>query len=196
VLHGDDLTYSIASGTHAAELPDTIRGSFFAISRGFIEGLRRLGVEADVVRAASKETERSPLCFMSASWYEITCRGRKIIGSAQRRWKDGMLQQGTLLLGFNPETHNKYFRPPNGIGRKQTVQESPNRIFGLHDLVPERMTPQMIAKQIAAGFETSLGIRLKPDQLTPVEHQQADFLARTKYSTHSWNSDQFHRSTP
>jgi len=191
VLHGNDLTYSIASGTHAVELPDTIRGSFLAISRGFIEGLRRLGVEADAVRAPAKETGRSPLCFMSASWYEITCRGRKIIGSAQRRWKDGMLQQGSLLLGFNPEDHEKYFRSPDDNGRKHTVQNSRNRIFGLHDLVPERMTSQKIAKQIAAGFETSLGIRLEPGQLSPFELEQADFLARTRYRTDSWNA---HRS--
>jgi lipoate-protein ligase A len=187
VLHGNDLTYCVASGAQVAELPSTIRGSFLAISRGFIEGFRRLGVEADAVRAPVKETDRSPLCFMSRSWYEITCKGRKIIGSAQRRWKDGMLQQGSLLLGFDPEGYYQFFRFPDETRRERIIQESRSRVVGLDALVPTRMTPKTIVKQIATGFETSLGIMLKPAGLTPLEQERAEVLARTKYSAASWN---------
>jgi len=187
VLHGDDLTYSVASGAHGAELPDTIRGSFLAISRGFIQGLYHLGVEADAVRAPAKETGRSPLCFMSTSLYEITCQGRKIIGSAQRRWKDGMLQQGSLLLGFNPEAYYKFFRFPDETRRERIIQESRSRVIGLGDLVPTRMTPEMIVRRIATGFEQALGLTLKPAGLTPLEHERAEQLARTKYAADSWN---------
>ncbi len=187
VLHGDDLTYCVASGADVAKLPNTIRGSFLEISRGFIEGLRPLGIEADSVRAPAKETGRSPLCFMSTSWYDITCKGRKIIGSAQRRWKDGMLQQGSLLLDFSPEAYYKFFRFPDETRREQIIQESQSRVIGLNDLVPVRMTPETIVKQIATGFEKALGITLKPAGLTPLEHERADHLAQTKYTTVSWN---------
>ncbi len=187
VLHGNDLTYCVASGAHVAELPNTIQGTFFEISRGFIEGLRRLGVEADAVRTPAKETGRSPLCFMSTSWYEITCKGRKIIGSAQRRWRDGMLQQGSLLLGFNPEAYYKFFRVPDETRREQIIQETRSRVIGLDDIVPIRMPPKTIVNQIATGFETSLGITLKPAGLTPLEYERADHLAQLKYTAASWN---------
>ncbi|MEK6684598.1 MAG: biotin/lipoate A/B protein ligase family protein [Nitrospirota bacterium] len=181
VLHGDDLTYCVASGAHG-ELPDTLRGSFLAIRRGFIRGLHHLGVEADSVRPPAKETGRSPLCFMSASGHEITCQGRKIIGSAQRRWKDGMLQQGSLLMGFNPETTHQFFRFPDETRRERIIRESRSRVIGLGDLIPTRMTSEMIVRQIATGFEQALGLTLKPAGLTPLEHERAEQLARTKYA--------------
>jgi len=187
VLHGNDLTYCVASGADIAELPDTIRGSFLEISRGFIEGLRPLGIEADSVRFSAKEAARSPLCFMSASWYEITCKGRKIIGSAQRRWKDGMLQQGSVLLDFNPEAYHKFFRFPDQTRKEQLIRESQNRVIGLNDLLPTRMSPATITKQIATGFEKALGITLKPANLTLLEQERASHLARTKYPEDSWN---------
>lgn len=187
VLHGDDLTYCVASGADAVELPNTIRGSFLEISRGFIEGLRSLGIETDSVRAPVRETDRSPLCFMSTSWYEITCKGRKIIGSAQRRWKDGMLQQGSLLLDFSPEAYYKFFRFPDETRREQIIQESRNRVIGLNDLIPTLVTPKTIVMQIATGFEKALGIRLKPAGLTPFEYERAIQLAQTKYTAVSWN---------
>ncbi|MBI3811844.1 MAG: lipoate--protein ligase family protein [Nitrospirae bacterium] len=187
VLHGNDLTYCVAAGADSAELPGTIRGSFLEISRGFIEGLHRLGVEADSVRAPAKETGRSPLCFMSASWYEITCKGRKIIGSAQRRWKDGMLQQGSLLLGFDPEAYYKFFRFPDETRREEIIRESRSRVIGLNDLIPTRVTPKTIMMQIATGFEKALGIRLKPAGLTPFEYERAVQLTQTKYTAVSWN---------
>lgn len=187
VLHGNDLTYSVASGVHTTELPNTIQGAFFEIGRGLIEGLHRMGLEADAVRAPSKETGRSPICFMSTSWYEITCSGRKMIGSAQRRWKDGMLQQGSLLFGFDPDAYYKLFRVPEESRREQIIQESRRRIACLDDLLPIRASPGTVAKHIAAGFEKALGITLKSAGLTPLEHERAEQLYRIKYSIDSWN---------
>lgn len=187
VLHGNDLTYCVASSALCAELPNTIQGTFFAISRALIDGLHRLGVEADAVNAPYKLPSRSPLCFLTASWYEITYQGRKMIGSAQRRWKDGMIQQGSLLLGIYPEAHYKLFRFPDETRRARIIKECRTRMVGLDDLLPTPGTPGAIVKQIAAGFEKTLGITLKPAGLTPLEHERAEELSRTKYSAVSWN---------
>lgn len=187
VLHGYDLTYSVSSGDPVAELPNTIQGTFFAIGRAFVEGLHRLGVKADMAHAPIKEPGRSPLCFSSASRHEITCEGRKIMGSAQRRWKDGMLQQGSLLLGNPSEAYYKFFRFRDEAYRERMIKESRKRIPGLDDLTPRHGNLGDIVKQISDAFENTLGITLKPAGLTPFEHVRAEELSRMKYSSESWN---------
>ena len=187
VLHGDDLTYSVACGNNTAELPDTIQGAFFAISRGFIDGLCRLGLEAEAVQAPLKKAGRSPICFASTSRYEVTCSGRKILGSAQRRWRDGMLQQGSLLLRFNAESFYGLFRFPDDSRRQRAIEEARNTIIGLNDLLPSPLDLKTVSNQVAAGFERAMGISLKPAELTPIELERAYQLAETKYSHESWN---------
>jgi len=187
VLHGNDLTYSVASGIHVPELPSTIRGTFLEISRGLIEGLRQLGLQAESVRSPVREKGRSPVCFMSTSWYEISCNGRKIIGSAQRRWKDGMLQQGALLFDFDPNLYYKLFRFPDQARREDMIAEIRDRIGGLNGLLTTRANPQSVSNQIASGFEKALDIRLKPAGLTAFELERAHQLTRTKYSDSTWN---------
>ncbi|MBI3610025.1 MAG: lipoate--protein ligase family protein [Nitrospirae bacterium] len=187
VLHGNDLTYCVASGHDVAELPNSIRETFLAISRGFIEGLRPLGLDPKTVRSPLKETGRSPLCFASTSWYETTCGGRKVIGSAQRRWKDGMMQQGSLLLDFDPAVLYQLFRFSDKSQRESAIRESRTRLIGLNDLLKIRTDPKILSHRIAAGFEKALGIRLKPAVMTPLEQERAHQLMKTKYSQESWN---------
>jgi len=189
VLHGNDLTYSVASGVHVPELPNTIRETYSAISRGLIEGLRQLGLRAESVRSPVREMGRSPVCFMSASWYEIICNGRKIIGSAQRRWKDGMLQQGSLLFDFDPLVFYKLFRFPDQARREGMIAESRDRIGGLNGLLLTRVNPETVSDQIASGFEKALGVRLKPGGLTALELERAHQLTRIKYSDPTWNQN-------
>jgi len=38
-------------------------------------------------------------CFASSARNEILCQGKKIAGSAQRRFREGTLQHGSILLG-------------------------------------------------------------------------------------------------
>jgi len=187
VLHGHDLTYSVASRAYVPELPNTIRGTFLAISRGLIEGLHQLGLHAEPVRSPVRNMGRSPICFMSASWYEIICNGRKIIGSAQRRWKDGMLQQGSLLLDFDPVFYYKLFRFPDQAQRARMIEEGRNRIGGLYNLLSTHVHPKTVANRIASGFEKALAIQLEPAGLTDQELERAHHLAGTRYADHAWN---------
>jgi lipoate-protein ligase A len=38
-------------------------------------------------------------CFTSTARYEITWKGKKVVGSAQRRFGNAVLQHGSILLG-------------------------------------------------------------------------------------------------
>ena len=41
----------------------------------------------------------SSVCFSSTSTYEVVVNGKKLVGSAQKRLKDSVLQHGSILFG-------------------------------------------------------------------------------------------------
>jgi len=108
VLHDRELTYSIISRTDNPLFPPDVLGTYKIIAAGLLDGLRNLGVHAEMVSrsdrhgALVKKGTKDPSCFSSPSWYEILVHGKKIVGSAQRRVTGAFLQHGSVLVGYDP----------------------------------------------------------------------------------------------
>ncbi len=115
ILHGDELTYSVIGTENDPRLAGGVLESYCKLSLALLEALHLLGIPAEalekppaagattenlVVRGstANKSVVQNPVCFEVPSNYEITSGGKKLVGSAQARRKDGVLQHGTLLL--------------------------------------------------------------------------------------------------
>ncbi len=102
ILHDREVTYSVVGPTlDAGDLGE----SYTRINRLLIAALHRLGLDAEVVDRtdpAMKDPElerRGPLpCFHHPSAGEITLHGRKLVGSAQWRCSDALLQHGSILV--------------------------------------------------------------------------------------------------
>jgi lipoyl(octanoyl) transferase len=102
ILHDREVTYSVVGpALNAGDLGE----SYARINRLLIAALRRLGLDAEVVDRtdpALKNPElerRGPLpCFHHPSAGEITLHGRKLVGSAQWRCSDALLQHGSILV--------------------------------------------------------------------------------------------------
>lgn len=104
ILHHREITYSVVGPVREA---GDLRESYARINRLLIAALRTLGVEVSVVARhgqprslASNEIDRPSLlpCFHHPSIGEIAFEGRKLIGSAQWRHNDVLLQHGSILL--------------------------------------------------------------------------------------------------
>jgi len=193
IYHGDDLTYCVATGSHAAEIPKTLRGAYLAINRAILYGIKLAGVQAAAVEETTGHPNSSPVCFLSATRNEIACRGRKLVGSAQRRWMDGMMQQGSVLLCNNPESYHRFFRDPEGRDPEEIIQECRKRIVGLNEYLANSVTTPYLADRIASGFERALGIKFKRGPLTSRELRHAGELALGKYLEVSWNRDRMNQ---
>ncbi|HEX9019857.1 MAG TPA: lipoate--protein ligase family protein [Nitrospirota bacterium] len=108
VLHNKELTYSIVARIGHPLFPPDVHGTYKIIAAGLLQGLRSLGIPAEMVTRGGSHAQRvekqpkNPACFSSPSWYEIVVRGRKIIGSAQRRLSSAFLQHGSILLDYDP----------------------------------------------------------------------------------------------
>jgi lipoate-protein ligase A len=100
VLHQpNELTYSLAAPLSV--LPDGIIPSCNFISEIFIHALRKIGIPAELAAraaAAARDKFSKEICFARPVKYEVVCGGRKLLGSAQRRGRQALLQQGSLAL--------------------------------------------------------------------------------------------------
>jgi len=107
VFHRQELTYSIVARADDPLFPSDVLGTYKVIATGLLAGLNNLGISAEMVSrggrhaALVKRERQDPACFSSPSWYEIVARGRKIIGSAQRRLPRAFLQHGSVLLDYD-----------------------------------------------------------------------------------------------
>ena len=99
VWHADELTYAVACPAAAfGQLPAAYR----AIHETLAAALRRLGAEPVLAPAPRRGTPLDAgACFASPAGGEVMIGGRKVIGSAQLRQGDALLQHGSLLLASN-----------------------------------------------------------------------------------------------
>jgi lipoate-protein ligase A len=95
LLHDHEVTYSITAPLVAGEsLPASVR-RFNRLLLGALHALGVPAVEAQAVRALRPE---GAACFAEPSAGELTLHGRKLVGSAQVREHDALLQHGSILL--------------------------------------------------------------------------------------------------
>jgi lipoate-protein ligase A len=192
VLHDQELTYSVMARANNPLFPKDLHRSFMVIAQALISGLDYLGIQAEVFGQISTKKQRrsqqiSPSCFASAMGFEIGVDGKKLIGSAQRRWRDGFLQHGSILCHFDPEQLFNLLKFSDESERTQAIAITAKTVTSLSSILQDHPDIHQIKKGLIQGFENALKIRLMPSELTPYERDLAQTLAREKYGTDDWN---------
>jgi lipoate-protein ligase A len=97
ILHHHEITYSVTGPIDDAS---PLRATYSRINRILLDGLTRLGVNAELASVAQRaESPSIRPCFESPGEGELVADGRKLVGSAQWRDKDALLQHGSILVG-------------------------------------------------------------------------------------------------
>lgn len=171
VYHHREITYSLVAPIPHPRFSPTIRGTYEVVARALATGLAALGFHVECHPAEPERPRRgigSTWCFDSTSRYEITLDGKKVIGSAQRRWKTAFLQHGSILLAHDPAEAAPWFRRP----------PETESITGLN--ATERgLTLDDIHRALIAGWERTLGVALQVGDLSADE---AAVVAETSQS--------------
>jgi lipoate-protein ligase A len=193
VLHENELTYSIcASEKYYDKLGKNVNETYQKISFAFIEGLKILNIKADWVKphlSSDSVTHNSlavsPPCFSSFSRYEITVLGKKLIGSAQGRFKNSFIQHGSLLLGKGNFDLSSFLPFSNKIDKRGKVflEKSTN----IEDMLRQKVELKKIIEAIKTGFERFFEIELIEKEITREEKKQTLELKEKKYSSKKWN---------
>jgi lipoate-protein ligase A len=128
------------------------------------------------------------VCFEVPSHYEITVQHKKLVGSAQRRSKGGVLQHGSLPLHGDLERITLGLRFPDYSTRQVASIRLLERAATLESLLGARLPWIQVAQAFRDAFSEALNLELQPGELTDVECILAEQLAREKYSGNEWTS--------
>ncbi|MFQ5585471.1 MAG: biotin/lipoate A/B protein ligase family protein [Thermodesulfobacteriota bacterium] len=176
VIHDAELTYSIICRREDSLFSKGIHGSYEVISRAIINALKDLSIEATIVPSKKRSSEGviRESCFSSPSRYEIIVDGKKVAGSAQRRFKRAFLQHGSIIFD---------------VDREMIVG-----VFGESAL--DSMTWLNLFKKVGKDefrtacierIEEALGVRLYHGTLSEEEECLRDRLILEKYTSDRWN---------
>src|SRR5262249_46204169 len=158
---------------------DDLLQTYRFIGAALATGLARLGAPVEMVPVRPSDPRAMPaFCFARTGSYELEVGGRKLVGSAQRRQRGGVLQHGSVMLGAAPERLRRVFVTETDPLRGMTTLEA---VLGRRPCFSETRDA------LARGFADMPGIELCTGALDPDEEELAESLALQKYRTERWN---------
>ncbi len=175
ILHTDELTYAVAGPMDHPDLGGGVLDSYRRLSAGLRRALEILGVNPDppLGTPADEEGRRQPICFEVPSAYEITVRGRKLVGSAQVRRGGGVLQHGTLPLRGDLRRICRALHYSDESGRRAAGERLLEHAATLEQALGVAVSWDEAAQAFAQGFQEALGWSLDADSLSPDELERA-----------------------
>ena len=173
VLHDRELTY-------AAVLPARTfggaRAAYRRINEGLVAGLRALGVDADAADGRALPPGAGP-CFLEPADGEVAVAGRKLVGSAQVRIGDALLQHGSLLLESD---QSGLFAAAAG-----SAGAAPTPPVTLSEALGEVPPWKRLVASLADGLASALGGRWTRESMTPRERALAAGY-EVRYRSRAW----------
>jgi lipoate-protein ligase A len=188
ILHTDELTYSIVAPQREPRVTGGVVESYRRLSAGLVRGLRFLGVDVAQAEAGyGQDTDVSAACFDAPSAYEVTAGGKKLVGSAQVRRREAVLQHGSLPLRGDVTRICRYLVVPFEERRQELRQELQARATSL-ELVLGRVVPfAQVVEALVKGFSEALNLHLEPEELSEHELALVQQFSREKYTAEAWN---------
>jgi lipoate-protein ligase A len=189
ILHDEELTYSVVWPTEDNLLPRDLPGSYRTIGRALLRGLEALGVQGQMAlppRRGRKRGSGSAACFLTSAACEILAEGKKVVGSAQRRGRDAVLQQGSILIEADVERLFSLLCARSREEREQLAAEGASAIGSLSGLVSRKLSYAEVREAFRAGFEAELGGSWHSGRLSAEEETIAERLVAERYGTEEW----------
>ncbi len=187
ILHTDELTYSVTGGADESALSGGVLESYNRLAQALMFAMHELGLPVEMkedVGHASSAT--NPVCFEVPSTYEITVNSKKLIGSAQARKKQGVLQHGSLPLSGDLTRICQGLVFENESARESASQRLLTRATTVESILGREVNWETAAQSFVRGFEAQLGINFERGELSASESARADELVKEKYANPVW----------
>ncbi|KJR43372.1 biotin/lipoate A/B protein ligase, partial [Candidatus Magnetoovum chiemensis] len=175
VLHFDELTYSFSCPKIDGLFSDNLLDNYKTLNSAFFNAFLALGID---VQISGKKLKRhdltgTPICFASTSYSEITVLGKKIMGSAQRRYSEGFLQQGSIPINIDMALMQAIFK-------HAPIDE----VFFY--TYPANINIDAIIAAVKTAFEQTFSIRFISEGLTVYEKGLYLTLLKERYQSRQW----------
>src|SRR5512145_772748 len=192
ILHTDELTYSVTGPATEPILAGSVLESYNRLAQALLHAVKDIGLSVEMKEAVghtSGVTHANPVCFEVPSSYEITVGGKKLIGSAQARKKEGVLQHGSLPLTGDLRRICQALVFENESKRADAAERLLRRAATVKSALSQ-IPPQAgggavdwetAAQAFIRAFETQLGICFEKGELSESESARAEELVKEKY---------------
>jgi lipoyl(octanoyl) transferase len=187
ILHTDELTYSVIAPNAEPSVAGSVTESYNRLAQALLLGVKNLDLPVEMKEGKTDEASTpNPICFEVPSIYEITVDGKKLIGSAQARKKEGVLQHGSLPLtgDLTRICHVLVFESDSArtnaskrlLARAATVESASGR----------EISWETAGRAFIHAFEAQLGLSFERGDLSESESKRTDELVKEKYDHPSW----------
>ena len=188
ILHVDELTYAVIAPEDEPRVKGGVLESYLRLSEALLECLNILGLspQAEEKKQTEKKDKPNPVCFEVPSNYEITVKGKKLIGSAQARRKTGILQHGALPLYGDLTRIINALQFPSDEAKSKAKSRLLAHATTVEIELGYPISWDQANQAFKQAFQNTLNLELEPSRLTSVEKNRAESLLRTKYAHPSW----------
>jgi len=165
ILHSQELTYSVVYPLDNGFSPKDLYCEInLALKKGMIffnSDLEKIELEGEQPHFPGfYKNNKSDLCFAVAAKNELKFEGKKLVGSAQRKMNNSVLQHGSILCGdFHKNIVDFLY-----LNDEETVQmreEIINTTTDLRSILNYEINYDLLAEAIKAGFEEHLKIQFE-----------------------------------
>jgi len=187
ILHTDELTYSVTGPADEPHLAGSILESYNRLARALLSAVQDLRLPVEMKEGkADASGQTNPVCFEVPSTYEITVDGKKLIGSAQARRKEGVLQHGSLPLTGDLTRICQALVFPDEAARETAMQRLLARATTVESALGQAVDWETARQAFVRAFEAQLGLSLEGGELSESELSRAEELVHEKYAHPSW----------
>ncbi len=169
VLHDQEFTFSVIFSRQDLRDQHQAVEYFRVIATCIRKALLLLGTTASLAENEFNGKDNHFFCFNNPTKYDLLIAGKKVCGSAQRRYRDIILQQGSLILSTPGDP--AYWQQASG----------------LEEVLRQKISLAQISTAFQQSFASELKLNFVPGNLTAAELLLARQLAAEKYTQDSWN---------
>ncbi len=173
LLHEGEVTYCIASRNGTGVFACRPIESFRMVAEAVVEALKALGLDANISRRSfpSGNFGISASCLSSTTRWEITVRGKKVAGAAQRVRDGAFLQHGSVFLGPGSERIEKYLL-------EKALCEWENST-NVEEELGERISNEVFSNILKSSFEKIFG---GPYERLEVDEKEKEELGKRAFA--------------
>ena len=187
ILHTDEITYSVIAPTDEPRVAGTVLESYNRLAQALLLAVQKLELPVEMKEGRTENgASPNPVCFEVPSTYEITVDGKKLIGSAQARKKEGVLQHGSLPLTGDLARICQALVFENESARADASKRLLARAATVESALGRAVRWETAAQAFMHAFESQLGLCLQEGGLSESESKRTDDLVKEKYDHPSW----------
>ena len=167
ILHAEELTYSVVFLVSGKYSPKKI---YREINLALKNGLVNYNSELDKINLENNQPhfpsfykkEKSNLCFAVSAMNELNYNGKKVVGSAQRKMGNVILQHGSILCGNFHKNIISYLNLASDK-IKEIKNEIEHTTTELETILDEKTDYARLALSIKKGFEDHFNIEFEEE---------------------------------